>query len=255
VSAAGPAAPIERDRSPFDRLRVSGHDCPTAAAAPPLLSLRDVSRSYRAGAVVVPALRGVSLDVAPGELVALVGPSGSGKSTLLHVCGLIDDPDEGSYRFEGQETRALGPAAQTRLRRERIGFVFQGFNLVPVLTSFENVEVPLLLAKVGRAERRRRVREALEAVGLSDQAARRPDRLSGGQRQRVAIARALVKRPRLVLADEPTANLDGATAGQVIEVMRALGRAQGVTFLVATHDARLTPHCDRTVALKDGVLA
>jgi putative ABC transport system ATP-binding protein len=205
--------------------------------------------------VTVPALRGVSLDVEAGALVALVGPSGSGKSTLLNVCGLIDAPDEGSYVFDGEETRDLRAGDLTRLRRERIGFVFQGFNLVPVLTASENVEVPLLIAGVPRGERKRRVREALEAVGLSGEAGRRPDRLSGGQRQRVAIARALVKRPRLVLADEPTANLDGVTAAQVVDVMRALGRAQGATFLVATHDARLTGHCDRTVALKDGVLA
>jgi putative ABC transport system ATP-binding protein len=231
------------------------HASPSPSPSQPLLKLRDVARSYRTGQVIVPALRGVSLDVGAGELVALVGPSGSGKSTLLHVCGLIDAPDAGSYAFDGQETRRLSPAAQTRLRRECIGFVFQGFNLVPVLNAFENVEVPLLLSGTPRAERRRRVREALEAVGLTAEAGRRPDRLSGGQRQRVAIARALVKRPRLVLADEPTANLDGATAAQVLEVMRALGRAQVATFLVATHDLRVTDHCDRTVALKDGVLA
>ncbi len=224
-------------------------------AARPLLQLRGISRSYRAGSAIVRALRHVSLDVGAGELVALVGPSGSGKSTLLHVCGLIDAPDEGRYALDGEETRHLGPAALTRLRRERIGVVFQGFNLVPVLTALENVEVPLLLAGVPRRERKRRVREALEAVGLAAEAGRRPDRLSGGQRQRVAVARALVKRPRLVLADEPTANLDGATAAQVLEVMRALGRAQGTTFLVATHDARMTAHCDRTVTMKDGVLA
>jgi putative ABC transport system ATP-binding protein len=225
------------------------------ATAAPLLELRDVTRSYRVGAVVVPALRGVSLQVGAGEFVGLVGPSGSGKSTLLHVCGLVDEADGGSYSFDGVETGQLGAAAQTRLRRERIGFVFQGFNLVPVLTAFENVEVPLLLSGTPRKERRRRVGEALEAVGLGPEAGRRPDRLSGGQRQRVAIARALVKGPRLVLADEPTANLDGATAAQVLEVMRALGRARGATFLVATHDLRVTQHCDRTVALKDGVLA
>ncbi len=229
----------------------------SAASAPaePLLRLREVARSYRAGPVVVPALRGVSLDVGAGEFVALVGPSGSGKSTLLHLCGLIDDPDGGSYAFDGQPTRGLPASAQARLRRERIGFVFQGFNLVPVLTAWENVEVPLLLQGTPRGERRRRVREALEAVGLGAEGGRRPDRLSGGQRQRVAIARALVKRPGLVLADEPTANLDGATATQVLELMRALGRAGGATFLVATHDLRVTEHCDRVVALRDGVLA
>ena len=223
--------------------------------APPLLRLREVTRLYRAGSVVVPALRGVSLEVQAGEFVALVGPSGSGKSTLLHLCGLIDTPDGGSCSLEGEETSALSQRALARLRRERIGFVFQGFNLVPALTAAENVEVPLLLEGVARSERRRRVRESLEAVGLLGDAARRPDRLSGGQRQRVAIARALVKKPRLVLADEPTANLDSATARQVLLVMRELGRAIGATFLFATHDARLTSHCDRTVALRDGVLA
>ena len=228
-------------------------DLPVEAA--PLLRLREVTRSYRSGSVLVPALRGVSLQVASGEMVALVGPSGSGKSTLLHVCGLIDAPDGGSYAFDGQETGQLSPSALARIRRDRIGLVFQGFNLVPVLTAFENVEVPLLLKRVPRRERRRWVAEALEAVGLTREAGRRPDRLSGGQRQRVAIARALVKRPRLVLADEPTANLDGATATMVLEMMRELGRAQNATFLVATHDGRLTHHCDRTVVLKDGVLA
>jgi len=225
------------------------------AAATPLLRLREVFRAYRAGPVVVPALRGVSLQASAGEVLALVGPSGSGKSTLLHVCGLLDAPDAGSYELDGRETGRLSPAARTALRRERIGFVFQGFNLVPVLTAFENVEVPLLLAGVPRRERRRRAEEALSAVGLLAEIGRRPDRLSGGQRQRVAIARALVKRPSLVLADEPTANLDGATAGQVLDLLRDLSRARGATVVVATHDARVTHHCDRTVALRDGVLA
>jgi putative ABC transport system ATP-binding protein len=234
---------------------VSGAPAPAAPAASPLLRLREVARTYRAGAVLVPALRGVSLEVAAGEVVALVGPSGSGKSTLLNLCGLLDAPDAGSYALNGQETGRLTAAARTALRRERIGFVFQGFNLVPVLTAFENVEVPLLLARLPRRERRRLVEETLAAVELLGEARRRPDRLSGGQRQRVAIARALVKRPSLVLADEPTASLDGATAGQVLELLRQLSRARGTTVLVATHDPRVTHHCDRTIALRDGVLA
>ena len=223
--------------------------------AAPLLQFRDVVKAYRVGHVAVPALRGVSLDVGEGEFLALVGPSGSGKSTLLHICGLIDAPDAGRYQLEGKDVSRLGPRELAILRRERVGFVFQGFNLVPVLTALENVEIPLLLAGVARAERGARSRASLEAVGLGGLERRRPDELSGGQRQRVAIARAMVGRPRLVLADEPTANLDGATAAQVIDVMRELGRTRGVTFVVATHDERMARHCDRVVALRDGVLA
>ena len=227
----------------------------TVDAAPPQLEVERVTKTYRSGSTAVPALRGVSLTVAAGEFVALVGPSGSGKSTLLHLCGLIDTPDSGRTLLDGQDTGTLSPSALARVRCERIGFVFQGFNLVPVLTAYENVEVPLLLLGTPRAERARRVRAALEVVGLEGEARRRPDALSGGPRQRVAIARALVKDPRLVIADEPTANLDGGTATQIIDLMRALGRGRGVTFLVATHDARLTDRCDRAVVLKDGVLA
>jgi putative ABC transport system ATP-binding protein len=223
--------------------------------AAPLVELREIVKAYRVGKVSVPALRGVSLEVDEGEFLAVVGPSGSGKSTLLHVCGLLDAPDAGGYALAGREMRQAGPGELARLRRELIGFVFQGFNLVPVLTALENVEVPLLIAGVPRAERAARAHVGLEAVGLGGLERRRPDELSGGQRQRVAIARALVGRPRLVLADEPTANLDGATAGGVIDVMRELGRTQRVTFLVATHDERMARHCDRAIALKDGVLA
>jgi putative ABC transport system ATP-binding protein len=205
------------------------------AAAGALLRLEDVEKSYRAGPISVAALRGVSLEVRAGELVALVGPSGSGKSTLLHLCGLVDRPDAGRCALDGQDAAGLSDAALARVRREKIGFVFQAFNLVPVLSARENVELPLLLLGVKRAERARRALAALEAVGLGPEAGRRPDRLSGGQRQRVAIAR--------------------ATAEQVVELLRALGRAQGAAVLVATHDARLTHHCDRTVALRDGVLA
>ena len=228
---------------------------PAPAVATPLIRLQDITRSYRSGLVVATALRGVSLEVSAGEFVALVGPSGSGKSTLLHICGLIDTPDGGRYELDGEDTGTLTSRDLALVRRRRIGFVFQGFNLVPVLSVLENVEVPLLLAGVPRRERSERVLAAVEAVGLDGLGRRKPDELSGGQRQRVAIARALVRQPRLVLADEPTANLDGETAGHVIDVMRELGRAEGTTFLVATHDARMAAHCDRVVAIKDGVLA
>jgi putative ABC transport system ATP-binding protein len=223
-------------------------------AAEPLLRLRNVEKSYHLGTTRVPALRGVSLDVGAGEFVALVGPSGSGKSTLLAVCGLLDRPDAGSYLVDGRDTAGLSERERAHLRRDGLGFVFQGFNLLPALTAFENVEIPLLLSGAASAERAGRVADVLEQVGLGALGRRRPDELSGGQRQRVAIARALVNGPRLVLADEPTANLDSATATQVVDLMHELGRSAGATFLVATHDPRMAARCDRQLALADGVL-
>ncbi|HSN91465.1 MAG TPA: ABC transporter ATP-binding protein [Anaeromyxobacteraceae bacterium] len=227
----------------------------TATTSSPLLRLRGVSKSYGEGETAVHALRGLDLDVQAGDFVALTGPSGSGKSTLLHLCGLIDRPDAGELHLEGRDTGALSGRDLAHLRRDRLGFVFQGFNLVPVLTAHENVEYPLLLAGVEPRERAARTLRMLERVGLGALAGRRPDQLSGGQRQRVAVARALVGGPALVLADEPTANLDGATATQVIDLMHELGRDEGATFIVATHDARMTSRCDRVVALADGVLS
>jgi putative ABC transport system ATP-binding protein len=209
-------------------------------------------KTYRLGQHVVPALRGVDLQVRAGEMLALTGPSGSGKSTLLHLAGLIDRPERGEIRFRGRAVQALDEHDATLLRRDAIGFVFQSFNLVPVMTVADNVDYPLFLAGVPRAERRARVAQMLHAVGLHEHAAHRPDALSGGQRQRVAIARALVKRPALVIADEPTASLDSHTADQVLDLMRERGHEQGAAFLIATHDARLLARCDRVVALLDG---
>ena len=223
-------------------------------AANQLIRLDQVSKTYLMGAARVPALREVTLSIEAGEFTALTGPSGSGKSTLLNVCGLIDQPDSGSISIDGRATRQLSQKELTLIRREKIGFIFQGFNLVPVMTAFENVEYPLFLAGNAATDRRQRVREVLSRVGLSELAQRRPDELSGGQRQRVAIARALVKEPRLVVADEPTANLDSATATQIIDLMHELGRSNGTTFLIATHDARVTSRCDRSIVLTDGVL-
>jgi putative ABC transport system ATP-binding protein len=227
----------------------------SSLAHPPLLRLRGIAKSYGLGEAAVQALRGVDLDVASGDFVALTGPSGSGKSTLLHLCGLIDSPDSGELLLEGRDTSALDGHALALLRRDKLGFVFQGFNLVPVLTALENVEYPLLIAGVDPRQRATRTLRMLDRVGLRELAGRKPDELSGGQRQRVAIARALVGSPRLVLADEPTANLDGATATQVIDLMHELGRDENATFIVATHDARMTSRCDRVVALTDGVLS
>jgi putative ABC transport system ATP-binding protein len=221
-------------------------------ASVPVVALRGVRKTYRLGAHTVQALRGVDLSVLPGEMVALTGPSGSGKSTLLNLCGLIDAPDAGEVRLQGQPVHLLDEPSRTLLRRDGLGFVFQSFNLVPVMTVTDNVDYPLFLAGVPAAQRRRRVAEALERVGLAEHAAHRPDALSGGQRQRVAIARALIKRPALVIADEPTASLDSHTADQVLDLMRERCHAEGAAFVIATHDDRLTRRCDRVVRLLDG---
>ncbi|MGE5468753.1 MAG: ABC transporter ATP-binding protein [Ignavibacteria bacterium] len=219
------------------------------------IALRGIVKHYRMGEEDVPALKGVDLDIPFGAFVAVRGPSGSGKSTLLNVCGLIDSFDSGSYCLAGQDVGGLDETERSLIRRRHLGFVFQSYNLVPVMSVRDNVEYPLLLSGVPAPERRARVDEILGQVGLSGLAERRPDQLSGGQRQRVAIARALVKSPTLVIADEPTANLDTATAQQVVDLMKALGQQHGATFLIATHDDRMTAHCDAVRALTDGVLA
>ena len=216
--------------------------------------LTDLRKSYRVGETRVEALKGVSLDLRRGEMVALTGPSGSGKSTLLNLCGLIDTPDAGSREVGGVAIDGMDEIGMTRLRREKIGFIFQGFNLVPVMTVFDNVEYPLLLLGVPTAERREKTRTALQRVGLENLAQRLPDALSGGQRQRVAIARALVKSPALVIADEPTANLDSTTARQIVDLLHQLSHERNASVVVATHDERMSSQCDRVLHLIDGEL-
>jgi putative ABC transport system ATP-binding protein len=220
----------------------------------PVVELRQAHKTYRLGQHVIPALQGVDLTVRRGELLALTGPSGSGKSTILNLCGLIDTPDAGEILFGDRPVGGLDEIGRTLLRRDALGFVFQTFNLVPVMTVAENVDYPLFIAGVPAAERRERVAAQLLAVGLHEHARHRPDALSGGQRQRVAIARALVKRPRLVIADEPTASLDSHTADQVMALMRERCHAEGAAFVIATHDSRLTQRCDRVVSMLDGRL-
>ena len=227
---------------------------PARATASSVIELRGVHKTYRLGQHVIPALRGVDLSVERGELLALTGPSGSGKSTILNLAGLIDTPDQGEIVFGDRSVAGLSEKQRTLLRRDALGFVFQSFNLVPVMTVEENVDYPLFIAGVPAAERRERVAAQLDAVGLREHAKHRPDALSGGQRQRVAIARALVKRPRLVIADEPTASLDSHTADQVLALMRERCHAEGAAFIIATHDSRLTQRCDRVLALLDGRL-
>jgi putative ABC transport system ATP-binding protein len=224
------------------------------ATAAPAIELRAVSRAYAMGKGTVRALCEASIRVMPGEMTALTGPSGSGKSTLLNIAGLIDRPDAGARLIDGQALDGLNERALTRLRRERIGCVFQGFHLVPVMTVAQNVDYPLFLLGVPRRARRERVARQLDAVGLTAHARHRPDELSGGQRQRVAIARALIKQPRLVIADEPTASLDSATAAQVLELMRQQCHALGAAFLIATHDERAVARCDRVIVIRDGVI-
>lgn len=220
----------------------------------PVVELRAVHKSYQLGSHVIRALQGVDLTVQRGELLALTGPSGSGKSTLLNLCGLIDQADAGEVLLGGVSIKQFNETELTLQRRDGIGFIFQSFNLVPVMTVAENVDYPLFLTGVPLAERRERVAAQLKAVGLHEHAQHLPDALSGGQRQRVAIARALIKRPSLVIADEPTASLDSHTADQVLDLMRERGHAEGAAFVIASHDDRLTRRSDRILSLLDGRL-
>jgi putative ABC transport system ATP-binding protein len=219
---------------------------------PELVSVEAVTRKFPLDSSFVSALDNASLRVAPGEFLAIAGPSGSGKSTLLNLIGCIDQPTSGRIMIDGADTSKLNTSRLTALRRLKIGFVFQTFNLIPVFTASENVEFPLLVQGVSAAERRTRVAAALESVGLTARASHRPDLLSGGERQRVAVARAIVHRPALVLADEPTANLDTKNATQLIDLMHDLNRRLGLTFIFSTHDGRLLEHTDRIVRLTDG---
>jgi putative ABC transport system ATP-binding protein len=220
----------------------------------PLVAATGLSKTYRLGAAVVPALRNVTLTIAEGEFVALQGPSGSGKTTLLNLLGLLDAPDEGTVAIRGEDAGALSENERSDLRRDRFGFVFQTFNLIAVLSAEENVAYPMALAGVDAARRRARARELLEAVGLADRVGVRPDLLSGGQRQRVAIARALANRPAVVFADEPTANLDSHTAGEILVLMREVCESSGVAFLFATHDPRVVARARRVITLRDGAV-
>jgi putative ABC transport system ATP-binding protein len=212
----------------------------------------DTAPTRHSARTFVSALTSANMSVSAGEFLAISGPSGSGKTTLLNLIGCIDRPTSGRILVDGVDTSQLKPNGMSKLRRERIGFVFQTFNLIPVFTAAENVEYPLLVQGVAAGERRARVAEALESVGLSDRAGHRPDLLSGGERQRVAVARAIVHRPALVLADEPTANLDTHNATQLIDLMHGLNRRLGLTFIFSTHDARLLEHTERIIRLTDG---
>jgi putative ABC transport system ATP-binding protein len=220
-----------------------------------LVSANKLTKTYRAGDVDVPAVRGVSFTIEPGAFVAFIGPSGSGKSTLLNMIGCLDHPTSGRLEVIGVDVATLSRRAAAIFRGAHLGFIFQDFNLIPVLSAYENVEYPLLMVQDWPAEKRlARVAEVLEAVGITEQAAKRPDQLSGGQKQRVAVARALVTHPKLVLADEPTANLDHDTAYRVIALMKRMRDEFGTTFVFSTHDPKIVGEAEVTFALEDGRL-
>jgi putative ABC transport system ATP-binding protein len=214
--------------------------------------LKNVGKNYRLDAVTVPALSGINLEIRPNRFTVLSGPSGSGKTTLLNIIGCIDRPDSGEILVAGQPVQTLSDDDLSDFRARHLGFIFQNFNLLPVLTAYENVEYPLLLAKLPAVERRKRVLELLDAVGLGDRANNRPGQLSGGQRQRVAIARALATQPTIVLADEPTANLDSQTGAAIIALMRKMQRERHVSFIFSSHDPQVLAEADDAAIIRDG---
>jgi putative ABC transport system ATP-binding protein len=220
---------------------------------PAIVSLKDVVKTYRLGTVEVPALRGVSLDVHIGDFISIAGPSGSGKTTLLNLIGCVDTATSGTVLVDGHDTQHLSDRELTNLRLNTLGFIFQSFNLVSVLSVFQNVEFPLLLQRrLSKSERSARVMSLLEQVGLASHTNHRPNELSGGQRQRVAVARALVTQPKIVLADEPTANLDSVTGNNIIDLMKELNQKNGTTFIFSTHDAKVMSHANAVFRLADG---
>jgi putative ABC transport system ATP-binding protein len=225
------------------------------AEAEPLIRLRDISKSYRRGAQVVPVLTRISFDIAAGEFLALMGPSGSGKSTLLNLIAGIDQPDGGELSIGGIDIASLSEAQLADWRARHVGFIFQFYNLMPVLTAFENVELPLLLTPLSRAERREHVQAALELVNLADRMTHYPNELSGGQQQRVAIARALITDPDLIVADEPTGDLDRESAEDILALMQQLNSSLGTTIIMVTHDARAASHAQAIRHLEKGELS
>ena len=219
-----------------------------------IVKVQSVKKAYRMGKVIVPALRGVSFEVEEGEFLAVLGPSGSGKSTLLHLIGCLDRPDEGKIFIDGSDVLKLNDEELAELRLRKIGFVFQFFNLLPRLTAIRNVELPLLIAGVSEKEARERAMEMLRLVGLEARVNHRPTELSGGEQQRVAIARALINNPKIVLADEPTGNLDTKSGWEIVQLMKRLNKERGQTFIVVTHDPHIAETADRILYLKDGLI-
>lgn len=253
---AAPAAPVAEEAEPVDiwadRSRRPAATAPRVVA--PLIETEEIAKDYPMGDGVVHALKPTSIKVARGQLVAIHGRSGSGKTTLLNLMGGLDRPTAGRVWLDGDEVSAMSEADLVELRRHRVGFIFQAFGLIPILTAAENVEVPLRLARIDPYEREERVRVLLELVGLGERARHRPFELSGGEQQRVGIARALANSPRLLLADEPTGQLDSGTARSIMTLLRALVKSEGLTVIVATHDPILIDLADRVIELRDGVV-
>jgi len=222
----------------------------------PVVKLHDIHKTYQMGDIAVPVLKGVSMMVAQGEMVALMGASGSGKSTLMNILGCLDRPDSGSYWLDGEEVARLSADQRALLRNRKLGFVFQNFNLLPRTSALDNVAMPLLYAAGHISERdsRQRAAEMLGRVGLEDRLNYEPSRLSGGQQQRVAIARALINHPSLLLADEPTGNLDSRTSKEVLEMIQQLNQKEGITIIMVTHDAKVAQHAGRRIHIHDGVI-
>ena len=222
----------------------------------PVVKLHDIHKTYQMGDIAVPVLKGVSMMVAQGEMVALMGASGSGKSTLMNILGCLDRPDSGSYWLDGEEVARLSADQRALLRNRKLGFVFQNFNLLPRTSALDNVAMPLLYAagQISERDSRQRAAEMLGRVGLEDRLNYEPSRLSGGQQQRVAIARALINHPSLLLADEPTGNLDSQTSKEVLEMIQQLNQKEGITIIMVTHDAKVAQHAGRRIHIHDGVI-
>lgn len=220
-----------------------------------VVELIDVRKHYMLGETRVDALRGISLNIGKGEFLAIAGPSGAGKTTILNLIGCIDTPSEGRVLIDGTEVEHLSDTELTRYRRQKLGFIFQSFNLIPVLNVYENIEFPLLLQRsLSRKEREKTVLHFIEEVGLADRLKNKPNELSGGQRQRVAIARALVTKPLIVLADEPTANLDSETGHRIVDLMRKINELEKTTFIFSTHDEHIMEHARRVISIRDGAV-
>ncbi|GIV68295.1 MAG: ABC transporter ATP-binding protein [Caldilinea sp.] len=220
----------------------------------PVIALRDITKVYQMGDVEVHALRGIDLEVYPGEMIAIMGPSGSGKSTLMNIIGCLDVPTSGTYELDGKDVSRLKDDQLAAIRNHKIGFVFQNFNLLPRTTAVANVELPLIYAGMGGRQRRKRAEDALRLVGLGDRLDHKPNELSGGQQQRVAIARALVNEPSMILADEPTGNLDTKTSIEIMELFQRLNQERGITIVFVTHNPETAEYCNRVVRIRDGLI-
>ena len=232
--------------------RPESNVAPVDRSDAPVVAIRQVTKVYQMGDVEVHALRGIDLDILAGEMIAIMGPSGSGKSTLMNIIGCLDVPSAGTYRLDGADVSRLSDDALAEIRGLKIGFVFQSFNLLPRTSALANVELPLIYAGMSGRQRRQRATDALVQVGLGDRLDHKPNELSGGQQQRVAVARALVNQPSMILADEPTGNLDTRTSEEIMELLQRLNRDQGITIVFVTHDPETAAYCRRVVHIRDG---